>query len=277
MLHWLRKVLGQPADASSETVATAWQRAYARQPGGMAVLLAPGFDRVEQLAKSALPALDVELDLELALMLKYVAREPQTCEALLDRALQIAQRVRIDGLCDARPQPASCHLQLERAETYVRWLKTGHLEKDRLLLACELALRSVRENSSDAYFAEGYALDAARIALVGEEPELALSALRSRKRWHHAAAIGMHDVLANVARLQGNKELEDPRVARDEFGALFDLYRHPHPDKASTELSGSKPVIRFELAVLMARLRLGRDAPVDPGRACELVVALDLP
>ena len=220
---------------------------------------------------SSYSELEVEVDLDMALRLKYANKEPKTSAALIDRVLQQTKQIPASELDDMQAEPSVWLLEIECAQIYAHWIKCGRPELQRLKQAYDLALQSAVEFDQDGYLGGGYALAAARLALIIDSPVLVEPALEVCKAWDGPAAIRMRDVLVRVANSLLATEAESRHEARLALSKLFDDYRQPEPDSVLVHFHGFSSMIRFELGVILAKLNNRANQPVDLQNVYDLV------
>jgi hypothetical protein len=271
----------------SGSIPEQWRAWHALQPGGYApVLLAhdpfaqwrPGFSHAPM----------VDSDLEHALILKYVQKDPELCEAFLDRALAIAERMRSEIEAWKHDGPLE-QMRLDRGEAYARWIKTGALDRDMLRTAYGYAIVEAtgelpyQDWDGDDYDPEGAEianasvkeaalLHAARVALVAGDPALCHKALEHFNARGQSFHCQMRDALAAASRALAGQPAIDLDAARAQIADVLDLLRPVWPNIGPGEFYGAR-LAAFELAVILGRVDQPGTEPPNLDRVYAAIMA----
>ena len=209
----------------------------------------------------------VESNLEFALTLKYVDKDPGPCEALLDRALAIAERMRmeIDSWKHNGPRE---QMRLERAEAYARWIKTGALERDRLRTAFGYAMLDATgevtyqdwddgeydpedARLANSFVKEGALLAAARLGLVAHDYALCDEAIDHFRAGDYSFHCKMRDALTMVSAALASRSATLIDAAREPIAEVLNMLR---PARWTVDHFWGARLAAFELAVIQASL-----------------------
>jgi hypothetical protein len=257
-----------------------WRAWHALQPGGWAPLLAD--DPFARWLSDVSHASMVERNLEYALTLKYVDKDPELCEAFLDRAIAVAERMRSEIEAWKRAGPSE-QMRLDRAEAYARWVKTGALDGDKLHTAYGYAMLDAIGDPpyedwdgddydpegarvANAFVKEGALLAAARLALVAGVPGLCDTALNHFKARGQSFHRQMRDALAAASAALATRSAIHLDAAGGPITAVLNALR---PVRPAIDQFWGKRVAAFELAVIQSRL----DAPGIGAPALDRVYA----
>jgi hypothetical protein len=278
-LRYLRRLLPKRSPPAAEhrpprielpegSIPEQWRAWHALQPGGWAPLLAN--DPFLGWRRDVSHASMVEANLEYALTLKYVDKDPELCEAFLERATAIAEMAlgEVDAWKHRDPREL---MLLERAEAYARWIKTGALDGERMRKAYGYAMLDATGEPiyddwddddydpegarvANAFLKEGALLAAARLALVAGELALcdtALDRFEARGQSFHRQ---MRDALAAASAALATRSAIHLDAAGGPIAAVLNALRPVRP--AIDKFWGAR-LAAFELAVIQSRL----DAP----------------
>jgi hypothetical protein len=228
----------------------------------------------------------IESNLEFALTLKYVDKDPELCEAFLDRAIAIAERMRSDIEAWKYRDPRE-QMRLDRAEAYARWIKTGALDGDKLRSAYGYAISDATgeptyddwdddaydpEGASvaNAFLKEGAVLAAARLALLMRDPALCDRALEHFKgrgqSFHHR----MRDALAAASAALATGSTIHLDAARGPVAEVLNVLRPVRP--AIDQFWGAR-LAAFELAVIQSGLNAPGIGPPTLDRVYAAIMA----
>jgi hypothetical protein len=258
-MDWIKKILAK----EGKSVAEQWRAEYQRQGNSYRALLAPEFD----LMKNWLPTstgffMRATLSVCTALQLKYVQKDPDICERLLERALAVTERARNENIFFDEVTHMD-HLVLTQTEVYANWIKTGILDAEQLKKAYAYALLCAEESKGDAHFVEGYLLQAARFALMLGDAESSGVALEKVKDWSSSPYKELASALAEITSAWTSETSRSMEDASQNLNKLFAKYRVPKPEKSALGVQALIGTLRFELGVLVQKMRVGKDRVVD--------------
>jgi hypothetical protein len=203
-----------------------------------------------------------------ALTRKYVSKEPDVVTALLQRALAVAVRMREEAEQFNKREM----LRLERGEAYARWMLTGAADRDMLLRAWQLAMQEaeaslVGDAAGDAdrlagsFVAGGTFLEAARIALMVRETDLAREALERCPARSSPVHDQLRQALVHAADAARDQALKGRALV--EVGKVFDKFRPPKPRIDTRQFWLSSRLTAFELGVIHAQIEAASGQPID--------------
>ena len=278
VVHWLKTLAWQgavPPQAApfrwrKATIREQWQahHAFSAGPDGTSQqLFAPVFAPFWQWDRSVSHSWRIERDLLYALTRKYVSKEPDVVTALLQRALAVAGRMREEGEQFNEREM----LRLERGEAYARWMLTGAADRDMLMRAYQLAMQDAEaslladaadddEGLAGSFVAAGTFLEAARIALIMKEADLAREALERCPARSSPVHDQLRQALVHATHAARDQVLQSRALV--EVGKIFDKFRPPKPRIDTRQFWLSSRLTAFELAVIQAQIEANFSRPI---------------
>jgi hypothetical protein len=219
-------------------------------------------------------------NLEYALKLKYVDKDPELCEAFLARALAIAERMRIEVDSWKHNGPRE-QMLLERGEAYAHWIKTGALDRDQLQTAYRYAMLDAAEVSyqddgdydarlANSFVKEGALLAAARLALVAGDCALCDEALDHFRAGDYSFHRKMRSVLATASAALAGRSATLLGAAREPIAEVLNVLR---PVRPTVEHFSGASLAAFELAVIQASLDAPDTGPPSLDRVYAAIMA----
>jgi hypothetical protein len=293
-LKYLTRILSKPSPANTElrpprielpagSIPEQWRAWHALQPGGWAALLTN--DPFLQWRPEFSHAAMVESNLEFALTLKYVDKDPELCEQFLDRALAIAERMRIEIDSWKHSGPDE-QMRLERAEAYARWIRTGALDRDRLRTAYGYAMLAAGEvvyddwddddydpegaRLANAFVKEGALLAAARLALLAGDYAMCDEALNHFRAPGQSFHCKMRDALATASAAIAARSATLLDAAQEPIAELLDVLR---PVQPTVEHFWGARLAAFEVAAIQASLHTPEPGPPGLDRVYAAIMA----
>lgn len=280
VVHWLKTLAWQGA-VPPQAAPFRWRRATIREQweahhafcagrdGRSQEIFGPVFDPFWKWERNTSYAWRIERDVLFALTRKYVGKEPDAVTALLQRALAVAVRMREEGQqFDDREM-----LRLERGEAYARWMLTGAPDREMLMRACQLAMQDAQaslvgdaaDDDNDrllgAFVAGGTFLEAARIALMVRETDLAREALEHCPAHISPVHDRLREALVHAADAAQDQALKSHALV--EVGKIFDDFRPPKPRIDTRQFWLNSRLTAFELGVIYTQLEADASQPID--------------
>jgi hypothetical protein len=279
VVHWLKTLAWQgavPPQAAAfrwrkATISEQWEAHHAfcaGQDGTSQEIFAPVFAPFWHWDRSVSHSLRIERDILHALTRKYVSKEPDVVTALLRRALAVALRMREE----AEKFNEREMFRLERGEAYARWMLTGAPDRDMLLRACQLAMQDAKAsllgNTADgddslagSFVAAGTFLEAARVALIVKETDLAQEALRRCPVRSSPVHDQLRQALVQAADATRDRALKSRALI--ELGKIFDKFRPPKPRIDTRQFWLSSRLTAFELGVIHTQIAAHSSQPIN--------------